>query len=89
MKRQTMPKYSEFFQTLYDEQGPTIGLGRGTHYSVLRAVVFHDETGEPLPDARFTDFAIIWDEDHDTRVIDPIEDIYCRGLLPSFRMSPG
>jgi hypothetical protein len=81
-----MQKYSDFFQTLHDEQGPTGHLGRGTHYSVLRAVVFHDPTGEPLPRGHFADFAIIWDEDHDVRVMEPIEEIYRRSLLSSFLM---
>ena len=37
-----MTQYSQFFQTLHDELTPTGTLGRGTHYSILRAVVFHD-----------------------------------------------
>lgn len=81
-----MQKYSDFFKTLHDEQGPTGYLGRGTHYSVLRAVVFHDPTGKPLPEGQFANFAVIWDEDHDTRVMEPIEEIYRRGLLSSFLM---
>jgi len=74
----------KFFKTLHDEQGPTGYLGRGTHYSVLRAVVFHDAIGNPLPEGPLADFAVIWDEDHDTRVFEPIENIYRRGLLSSF-----
>jgi hypothetical protein len=81
-----MQKYSDFFQTLHDETGPTGHLGRGTHYSVLRAVVFHGPMGEPLPEGQFADFAVIWDEDHDTRVFEPIEEVYRRGLLSSFLM---
>lgn len=79
-----MRKYSDFFQTLHNEQNPTGYLGRGTHYSVLRAVVFHDEAGGHLSQAQFCDFAVIWDEDHDERVIEPIEIIYRSGLLSSF-----
>jgi hypothetical protein len=81
-----MQTYSAFFQTLHDETGPTGYLGRGTHYSVLRAVVFHDPKGSPLPEGQFADFAVIWDEDHDVRVIKPIEEIYRRGLLSGFLM---
>src|SRR3984893_6026972 len=81
-----MQTYSDFFKTLHDETSPTGYLGRGTHYSVLRAVVFHDPMGKPLPEGQFADFAVIWDEDHDTRVIEPIEEIYRRGLLSSFLM---
>ena len=86
-----MRTYSPFFQTLYDEQEPVGTLGRGTHYSILRAIVFHDEDGKIIPCDRYRnaksnyhDFAIIWDEDHDTRVINVIEKIYQEGLLPCF-----
>jgi hypothetical protein len=81
-----MRSYSDFFKTLHDEQGPTGHLGRGTHYSILRALVFHDAMGMPLPEGQFTDFAVIWDEDHDARVMEAIEEIYRRGLLSSFQM---
>jgi hypothetical protein len=81
-----MQKYSDFFQTLHDEQGPTGHLGHGAHYSILRAVVFHGPNGEPLPVGKNADFAVIWDEDHDARVIKPIEEIYRCGLLSAFLM---
>jgi hypothetical protein len=83
-KRSIMQKYSDFFQTLHDEQTPTGTLGRGTHYSILRAVVFQDEEGKALAEAEFFDFAVIWDEDHDLRVIEAIQRIYIAGLLPRF-----
>jgi len=79
-----MRKYSDFFQTLHDEQSPTGNLGRGTHYSVLRAITFHDAAGRVLPEGKLCDFALIWDEDHDERIIEPIETIYRSGLLASF-----
>jgi hypothetical protein len=53
---------------------------------VLRAVVFHDQNRKPLSEGQFADFAVIWDEDRDERVIKPIEEIYRRGLLSSFLM---
>ncbi len=81
-----MRNYSDFFKTLYDETVPAGYLGRGAHYSILRATVFHDPLGRPLPEGRFTDFAVIWDEDHDVRVIEPIEQIYRAGILSSFIM---
>jgi len=84
-KRGYMTQYSQFFQTLHDELTPTGTLGRGTHYSILRAVVFHDAEGEPSK-GRFHDFAIVWDEDHDKRVLEPIEKIYFAGLLSQFLM---
>lgn len=86
-----MRTYSPFFKTLHDETAPVGHLGRGTHYSVFRAAVFHDGRGKPLPETRykgmyanFHDFAIVWDEDHDTRIIDVAEKIYFKGLLPFF-----
>jgi hypothetical protein len=81
-----MRKYSDFFKTLHDEQAPTGTLGRGTHYSILRAVALGDSEGKMLGSARFADFAVIWDEDHDDRVIEPIEKIYFAGLLHHFLM---
>jgi hypothetical protein len=81
-----MRMYSDFFKTLHDETGPTGYLGQGTHHSVLRAVAFHDPMGSPLSEGRFTDFAVIWDVDHDVRVLEPIEGIYRLGLLSSFVM---
>lgn len=78
-----MRLYSPFFQTLHDESGPTGYLGRGTHCSVLRATVFHDAEGKPLPEALVHDFAIIWDEDHDERVMPVVEAVYRAGMLPA------
>jgi hypothetical protein len=79
-----MHSYCDFFKTVYDETEPTGYLGRGTHYSVLRAMVFHDVFGHPSAEGQFVDFAVIWDADHDTRVIEVIEEIYRRGMLSSF-----
>ena len=81
-----MRTYSPFFQTVHDEIAPVGSLGRGTHYSVFRATVFHDEFAEPLETAKFLDFAVIWDEDHDERVLLPIERLYRSGDLSSFIM---
>ncbi len=76
-----MFKYSDFFQTLHDEQSPTGYLGQGTHYTILRAVVWHDQSQRSLKKAAFIDLAVIWDEDHDTRVINVIERLYFSNLL--------
>lgn len=73
-----MHRYSHLFSTLHDERGPIGHLGRGTHYSVLRAVIWDKE--EPTP--HYHDFAVIWDEDHDERVIWTIEQLYVRRMLP-------
>src|ERR1700730_6505285 len=81
-----MESYSPFFQTLHDEQSPVGCLGSGTHASILRAIVFHNATMEPLETGRYKDFAVIWDEDHDRRVIKAIELIYKEGFLGSILM---
>jgi hypothetical protein len=67
-------RYSDFFSTLYDETEPVAYFGHGTHYSILRAVITRIE---PV----FHDFAVIWDEDHDTRVIWIIEKMFAFGLI--------
>jgi len=74
-------KYLSYFNTIYNEPEPIGNLGRGTHYSILRAVVFQDESGGILERAVFHDFAIVWDEDHDTRILSVIEELYFMGLL--------
>lgn len=79
-----MHSYSPLFQTIYDEQAPVIDLGRGTHYSILRAVVWNDwNDGDNNVSrrAKYLDFAIIWDEDHDDRIINVLEEIYLFGYL--------
>jgi hypothetical protein len=78
-------KYSPFFEVLHDERGPVGELGRGTHYSVLRVPAWQDSNFEPVRDARLLDFAVIWDEDHDERVIEVVEDMYFQGLLAPVR----
>ena len=40
--------------------------------------------GKPLSSAKFFDFAVIWDGDHDERVLLVIERLYQSGLLPAF-----
>jgi hypothetical protein len=77
--------YSPFIQTLHDETQPVGHLGRGTHYSVLRVPIWQDQWLNPLPRGALLDFAVIWDEDHDERVIQAIEDLYFCGLLAPVR----
>jgi hypothetical protein len=81
-----MKKYSQYFTTLYDEQKPTGNIGRGTHYTVLRAASWHSPNYDISPRAYHYDFVVIWDEDHDIRVIKCIEEIYLNGLLSKFLM---
>lgn len=77
----TVRQYSSLFTCLYDETAPIGALGRGTHYSVFRCVEWLDVTRRPLAHPQVHDFAVIWDEDHDERVIEAIERIYMAGLL--------
>jgi hypothetical protein len=77
--------YSPFFQTLHDETQPVGHFGRGTHYSVLRVPIWQDEWLNPLRQAALLDFAVIWDEDHDERVIEVIKTLYFGGLLAPVR----
>ena len=81
-----MHTYSPYFTTLYDEQEPTGHLGRGTHYSILRAVSWHTPHLSINSRAGLYDFAIIWDEDHDYRVIKCVEELYLCGQLSKFMM---
>ncbi len=77
-----MQQYSPFFETLYDQENEVGSFGRGTHYSVLRCLSRKGPGGQPLPPpAVYQDFAVIWDEDHDDRVIAVIEDLYVADLL--------
>jgi hypothetical protein len=77
----TFPVYSTLFSTIYNEQEPVGHLGRGSHYSVLRFVEWLDVNCTPLSMPQIHDIAVVWDEDHDTRVIEAIEKIYMAGLL--------
>ena len=73
--------YSTLFSCLHDEREPIGYVGRGTHYSVLRSVEWLDVERRQLSKPQIHDFAVIWDEDHDERVINVIERIYMAGLL--------
>lgn len=75
------PLYSELFNTLYDEQEPIGEIGRGTHYSVLSSVEWNSAFRKPLSKPLAHKFAVVWDEDHDTRVIHSIENLYKAGLF--------
>jgi hypothetical protein len=77
--------YSPVFQTLHDEIRPVGHLGRGTHYSVLRVPVWQDQWLNPLSQGLLLDLAIIWDEDHDDRVIQVVEVLYFEALLAPVR----
>lgn len=73
--------YSPLFQTLYDENDPVGTLGRGTHYSVLSAVQWADNHRRMRNVPGIQRFAVVWDEDHDIRVIQAVEAAYMRGIF--------
>ncbi|ENM1126707.1 TPA: hypothetical protein ACF4E7_004669 [Vibrio parahaemolyticus] len=73
--------YSTLFTTIYDEATPIGNLGRGTHYSILRSTESCDSLLDELNHFQIHDFAVIWDEDHDTRIINIIEKLYISKLL--------
>src|SRR5260370_15534285 len=77
--------YSPFFQPLHDEKQAVGHFGRGPHASVRRVPIGHYERLKSLRQGERLDFAIIWDEDHDDRVIEPIEEMYFAGLLAPVR----
>jgi hypothetical protein len=77
----TPPVYSQLFSCLYDQPEPIGSLGRGAHYSVFRSVQWRDIDGDFRDSGRAHDFAVVWDEDHDTRIITVIEHLHMAGLL--------
>lgn len=73
--------YSHLFSCLYDQPEPIGRLGRGVHYSVFRSTQWRAIDGDHLTAPRVHDFAVIWDEDHDERVIRVAERLHMAGLL--------
>lgn len=73
--------YSSFFQCLYDHPDMPGDRYYGA-YSVFRAIDARDVDQRPTPLPRIHDFAIIWDRDHDTRIIPVIEEMLMAGVLP-------
>ena len=76
-----MHSYSQFLTTLHDESCPIGSIGRGVHYSVLRSLAWWGLDGRALHRPLIHDFAIIWDEDHDPRIIATMEEMLKRNLL--------
>ncbi|MBL4832691.1 MAG: hypothetical protein JKY26_01855 [Pseudomonas sp.] len=73
--------YSPLFTILYDETQPVGKIGRGTHYSIFRAVQSLDLKLEPQAQIFAQDFCVVWDEDHDDRIMDVLEELYIQNLL--------
>lgn len=77
------PVYSSFFQCLYDQAEPVVP--HYYHYSIFRAIDARDVTQKPTALPRVHDFAVIWDDDHDSRVIPVIEEMLMAGVLPGIQ----
>lgn len=77
----THNNYSPILSCIHDELEPVGKIGRGCHYSAFEVPQWHTVMGKPLEKANRQRFAIIWDEDHDTRIIEIIEKLYISGLL--------
>lgn len=73
--------YSNLFSCLHDEAEPIGHFGNGTHHSVFRAVTWLDEHINVKTEPMIHDFAVVWDEDHDERVIPVVEALFMGGLL--------
>ncbi len=82
----TMRYYSPYFKTVYDEKSPVGNLGRGTHYSILSAVQWKSPLNENLPSPNIHTFAVVWDEDHDERVMNVLEVAYMSNLMPGVKI---
>lgn len=80
------PKYSPHLHCIYDEPAPTGHIGSGTHYSVVQALSWRSEKGELRQQAAVQNVAIIWDEDHDERIIPCVEALLMSGLLHAVSM---
>lgn len=76
-----VPQYSSFFHCLFDQpRAPNGGCWGG--YSVFRAIDARDVRQRPTQTPQVHDFAVLWDEDHDTRIIAVIEEMLMAGMLP-------
>ncbi|KQS49882.1 hypothetical protein ASG20_10895 [Sphingomonas sp. Leaf198] len=74
-------QYSHLISCLHDQDAPVGAIGRGAHHSIFRSVQWHTLSGEESKRGRLHDFAVIWDEDHDERIIGVIERLHLAGLL--------
>ncbi|WP_152754278.1 hypothetical protein [Burkholderia cepacia] len=73
-------QYSTLFQCRYDE--PRANPNLPYHYSVFRAVSAHNVEQLPTALPHVHDFAVLWDDDHDTRIIHVLEEMLMIGMLP-------
>jgi hypothetical protein len=81
MQMHEIQQYSPHLRCIYDEPAPTGLIGSGTHYSVVQALCWRSNKGELRKQAAVQNVAIIWDEDHDLRIIPCVEALLMAGLL--------
>ncbi len=75
------PVYSTFFHCIYDQAEGFGRMGSGAHFSIFRAIERLDVEMKPSPVPQIHDFAVIWDEDHDQRIIKVVESLLMHDLL--------
>ncbi|KRE90823.1 hypothetical protein ASG87_01420 [Frateuria sp. Soil773] len=81
MATSALQTYSSFFQCLFDQPDRPGDRFYGA-FSVFRAIDSRDVEQRPTHLPHIHDFAVIWDDDHDTRIIAVIEEMLMAGLLP-------
>src|SRR5205807_666933 len=74
-----------YMKTLYEQLKPVGDNAHGTHYSVMRARLWHNPNGSRSGTALDHTFAVIWDEDHDGRVLLAIEELHVSGTLANVK----
>jgi hypothetical protein len=72
--------YSQNLHCLYDNPEPASPQYPG--YSIFRAISSQSVEQQPTELPHVHDFAVIWDDDHDTRIIKLLEEMLFAGLLP-------
>ena len=77
----TQRHYSHLLSCLHDQPAPIGAIGRGAHHSILRSVQWRALDGGACKGGRIHDLAVIWDEDHDERIIGVVERLHLAGLL--------
>lgn len=70
-----------YFETLHADPGPADNPGRGTHCSIFRGISWFNGYLEQIREPLYHDLCVLFDEDHDTRIMPVIEGMYVDGLL--------
>jgi len=81
-----MKRYSTYFQTIHDQPSRREDSRRIEGFTVFRVVVWSDHELKRRDTPKNHTFAIVWDEDHDTRVIQVAEKFYLAGVLQCISM---